>query len=72
MPEVFGARRRYGHLARRPVEEPQAKAPLEAANVRADHGPRKAEFIGGASEGTELGDPAECTHGLEVFQASIR
>ncbi len=72
MPEVVGAGGRHRDLAGRAVEQAQAKPLLEPLHMRADHGPRKAEFVGRAREGAELGNPAESLHGLEIFHAAIR
>ena len=70
--EVVRARGRHRNLARRAVEELETETLLEPAYMRADHGARQAEFVGGAREGAEFGDPAEGLHGLEVFHAAIR
>jgi hypothetical protein len=72
MPEILGAGRRQRDLARGPVEEPQAEPLFEPLDMRRDHGARHAELIGGAGEGTELGDASEGAHGLEVFHSAIR
>jgi hypothetical protein len=71
VPEVFGAGRRDGDLARRAIEEPEAKTPLEALHVGRDHRARKPELVSSARERAELRDPAESTHGVDIVQALL-